>query len=582
MILTFEQVQAIVKNNPNKAVIAKGREMAKRLLLHTEGVGTDEAIKHSKYFANDDLYTEQKSGAISNKDTAARLLQQEEMIFSVKGGSTHFNLPDSEESEMNILISDVRDGFSLRKWVQDIALKAYRSDPMGIIFMEAEPLSIDENGQMNEPKAYPTYQSSEKIYDYQTTGRKLEYVCFQLSVAQCNAYGIQDESLKGMQGDKETYYFRIVDDRKDLIVVKKDGDVFLVSNITQKNPLPNNWGRVPGFVISDLVQFNNTKVFLSPLETVVELFDCFLDDRSVRNLQKKLHGFAKAVEPLLSCPTCIGTGFLSANPCPSCTPAGGDKGTGYKLKTKPSDVLKFPLSILEEGNFDFRKILGYATTDIATWEKQDASLSDLEELIEMTYWGTVRMKRPQPGKEGEPITATEVSSNDAPKEARLNKTADWAESTENAIADFIGQYWFEKQWKGSSIAYARDYILKTADDYKNIYIDLKTKGAPDSALDNAFRKWKQAEFQSNDVKGMIEIQKFMVEPFPHLAISQAKGIITDFNDYNCKLYFGEWANTIPDAMWINKKPDELRKMLKEYVNAKGIKEPEPEAVPSAK
>jgi hypothetical protein len=145
------------------------------------------------------------------------------------------------------------------------------------------------------------------------------------------------------------------------------------------------------------------------------------------------------------------------------------------------------------------------------------------------------------------------------------------------ISDFIGEYWFDS-YKQSSIAYGRDYILKTADEYKDIYQDLRTKGAPDSALDNAFRKWKQAEYMNNPMQLAIEIKKFMVEPFPHLKVAEAKGIITDFTDYNCKLYFGEWSNTITDAYWATAKVAVLIDQMKQYVAAKGLKEPKPEPV----
>jgi hypothetical protein len=572
MILTFEQIQNIVKTNPSKSIIDKGKATADKLMMHLHGMNVD--IKHSEYFASQEVYNEQKKCAISNKDLFSRLLQQEDMIFMARGGSSYFHLSEEQEVQMNEILSNVRYGMNLRKWIRNIALQAYRSDPAGIIFMEVETLQVDETGAMNDPQTYPTYKSIYSIFDYLTDGRTLQYVVFRLKAIEALAYGIQDEKLKGLKADADTDYYRIVDDIKDLIV-KRDGDnVILVTNISQKNPLPNNWNKVPGFIISDLFRFYNASEFVSPVDFVVELADCFLYDRSVRDLQKKYHGFSKAIEPLLQCPTCVGTGFVSASPCPSCTPMGADKGTGYKLKTKVSDVAKFPLEVLENSNFDWQKLFGYATPDIKGWEKQDQSLDDLEELMEMTYWGTIRMKRPQLGPD-QPITATESNSNDAPKEARLNMTADWAETTENMIADFIGQYWFESAWKKASISYGRDYILKNADDYKDVYEELRTKGAPDSALDNAFRKWKRAEYMNNPVKQTIELKKFDVEPFPHIGVVQAKAIVTDFNDYNAKLYFGEWSNTIPEAVWLNKTPQQLRELLKQYVLAKGIKEPAP-------
>lgn len=582
MILSFEQIQAIVTDNPNKSVIAKGQEMANKLMLHLHGMGMDAAIKRCDHFVSEELFKVQKDYAISNKDLFSRLLQQEDMVFSARGGSTHFHMADSEENQMNEMLDNVRYGMNLRKWVQNFALQAFRADPMGVIFMEVEPMIVNADGTMNEPKAYPTYKSIHCIYDYQNNGRQLEYICFKLKKAECIAYGITDEELKALSSTADTSYFRIVDDKKDVIVRKKDGHVSLVTNITQKNPIANPWNKTPGFVISNLIRFNNTSEFVSPLDFVIELADCFLNDRSVRDLQKKYHGFAKAIEPLLTCPTCMGEGYVAGSACPSCTVNGAPKGSGYKLKTKVSDVAKFPLEILESGSFDFRKIFGYISPDIDGWEKQDSSLEDLEEMMEMTYWGTVRMRRPQPGKsgsKGEAITATESNSNEAPKEARLNITADWAETTENMIADFIGKYWFEASWKRSSISYGRDYILKTADELMDIYQSLRSKGAPDFSMDEALEKYYRARYQNNPVMMVKYLKMLDVEPFPHMTALQAKNVVTDFTDFNCKLYFGEWSNTIPEAFWINKKPEDLRVLLKDYVTAKAIKEPAPAGVP---
>jgi len=578
MVLQFEQVQSIVLTNPNKHLIDYGIEQNKKLAMHVDGIGLKEAIEHVDFFASKELFHIQQKYAVSNKDMFGRLLEMENMVFTARGGSSYFGLrSDEEESEMRSLLSKVRFGISLRKWMQDFAIKAYRTDPMGIIFMEIEKQVVDANGQMKEPSAYPTYKSAQCIYDYLPNGRNLEYVVFRLTKQEAINFGVQDRGLDDLKASAQTEYFRVVDDKKDLIVLRKDGKVNLVSNISQPNPIENPWKRTPAFIISDLMLYTEPHKFTSPLHLVVELADCFLNDRSIRDLQKKYHGYAKAVEPLLQCPTCEGTGYVGANPCSSCATPGASKGSGYKLKTKVSDVAKFPLEILEQASFDFRKIFGYVTPDIESWNKQDSSLEDLEEIIEMTYWGTVRNKRRNNNaqKSGEEKTATEVDSNEQPKEARLNKTADWAESTENMVADFIGQYWFEPEPVKSNINYGRDYVLRTPDELMNNYVTLRTKGAPDFSLDEALEKYYKAKYQNNPALLQKYLKMLDVEPFPHISVSASKGLITDFNEFNCKLYFGEWANTIPEIDWIRKKPDALRKELSDYVKAKELTESKP-------
>lgn len=583
MKCTLDQITDIVKTNPNKSRVSKAQEMAKKLMLHVHGVGMESAIKHCEYFANKDLYEVQKQYAVSNKDMYGRLLQQEDMVFTAKGGSSYFNLAESQEKQMNGLLDDVRFGMNLRKWIRNFALQAYRSDPMGVLFMEVEELKVSASGEINNPKPYPTYKSSYSVFDYLPNGRKLEYICFQLEVHEALAFGIVDDELKNTDKSKKSNYYRFVDDEKDLIVKKKEDAVMIVAIDGKRNPIKNTWGKTPGFIASDLMMFNDPQCFLSPLSLTVELADCFLEDRSVRNLQKKFHGFGKAVEPLLLCGTCNGNGFMDGGPCKDCTVPGADKGTGFKMRTRPGDVARFPLDVFEHG-FDFNKIFGYVTPDIKGWEKQDMSLEDLEELIEMTYWGTVRMKRPKPGNTQpggmSEKTAAEVDSNDQPKEARLNMTADWAETTESMIANFIGEFWFKDSFKTSNISYGRDYIFKTPEEMWALYENMRTKGAPDFMLDLAFEKYLDALFQRNHVM-LAKYKKLLrVEPFPHIKVEQAKAVITEFSDYCAKLYFGEWYSTLPDMQIIQAKPEELRKLLKAYVLSKGLKEPDLEPKPS--
>lgn len=572
MTLKFEQIQAIIKNNPNKIAIEKGREMCKKLMLHLEGIGMEEAIIQCDHFASKDMHDVQKKYAISNVDLFARILQQEDMVFNARGGSSYFKLSETDEQAMNIILSDVGYGMNLRKWVKTFALQAYRCDPMGIIFMELEQMEINDAGEMAEPKAYPTYKSINRIFDYETEGRRLEYVVFKLNIGEALDFGIKDEAFKNLKADQETNYYRVVDDTKDLIVELKDGVVRMTTNIDQRNPLPNIWKRTPGFIVSDLIKYKDPDIFLSPVYNIVELADTYLQDRSIRDLQKKFHGFAKAVEPLLTCDKCDGSKFLNGTPCPSCTPPGGEP-TGYKLKTKISDVARFPLEILEKGNFDFAKIFGYVSPDIKGWEKQDASLEDLAELMEMTYWGTIRIKKPKAGSTNEAITATESISNDAPKEARLNSIADWAEMTEKMIADFIGAYWFRDKFKSASISYGRDWILKTPEQLMAAYQTMREKGAPDFSLDEALEKYYQSKYQNNPIQLQRYIKMMNVEPFPHMLMIDAKNLVVNFEDYLAKLYFGEWSDTIPDLDWLRLPPTELIIKLKDYVKAKEIKQP---------
>jgi hypothetical protein len=575
----ISEIKDIVLKNPNKKIIEEGKKAADKLRLHVHGVGMKNAIERCEHFEDADVFNIRQKYAVSNKDLFARLLQKEEMVFTARGGSMNFNLPEEKEKTMYSLLNNIRYNMALRKWVKTFALQAYRCDPASIILIEVEPLKVDTMGQMNNPRPYPTYKSIYAIYDYLPNGRKIEHVCFNLTIGEAKNFGVTDTDFNDKKPDEISNYYRFIDDSKDIIVKKTENNIIIATIGGAKNPIKNKWGITPGFVVSDIVKYDQPEIFQSPLQGVVELADSFLYDRSVRDLQKKYHGFAKAVEPLLTCSTCVGTGYLASNACPDCTPHGAEKGTGFKMKTKVSDVARFPLEIFQEGSgFDFKKVFGYVSPDVQGWEKQDNSLADIEMLITSTYWHTATdIKTTGPSASSGDVTATKTYFDQKPIIARLNATADWAESTENMIAYFIGKFWFESAFKQSSITYGRDYNLKTAAELLDEYMSMRSKGVPDFVLDKAMERYVRSLYENSPLQMAKALKMLDVEPFPHLSLSQSKAIIPDELDYQCKVYFGEWVNTIEDAKWINPQytAQVLKEELKAYVQAKNITQPEP-------
>jgi hypothetical protein len=427
MIVDFDALSLIIKNNPNKQLVANAQAKSKKLKLYVLGHDMTAALTQNSYFENEDVYAERNRNPTSNADLYARILAREEMVFTAKGGaSSYLGLNEKQTREFDAALDKIRFSMTIRKWVKEFALQAYRVDPMGVLFVE-----IDANGL-----SYPTYKSISCVFDYLPNGRKLEYVCFRLNINEARqlltAAGINYTTYPELANDaqlldKLTNFYRFVDDKTDRIVRNDGGNIQLVDSLNLK------FRSVPGIIASDIIDFMNNQNFLTPVNKTVELSITYLQDRSIRDLSKKFNGFAKSFEPLVTCGTCLGSGQLAGKACPQCsTNQNQTKGTGYKLRTKVADSIKVPLPAAGQvgGGIKMADYFGYSVPPIEIWDKQDTSLNDIESEMSDTYWGTTDKQSttgPTVGvKHALAETATKTLADLKPIYARLNKTADWA------------------------------------------------------------------------------------------------------------------------------------------------------------
>jgi hypothetical protein len=590
---SLQEIADIIKLRPNGDRIKAAQKLNKKLMRNVHGVGMKAAMKRLAYFENEDLFKCRSEYAMSNIDLFGRLLQEEERVFTTKGGSSYFHLPEQKEKEMHEILDNVCYGMSLHNWIATFGINAYRCDPMGLIFIEVEQqTNVTENEDIKTPRAYPVYKSIQTIHTYKNYGQKLEYVCFILSEDELINYGIeapQPQSVVPLQAQRNEQYYRFVDTQHDVIVKYGTGglngaancEIVKLANGLQ-NPIKGLWdNKVPAFIVSDIVKFPDPNSFDTPLNKVIELAETYLFDRSIKDLQKLYHGFAKAVEPLVDCNVCKGEGVLNGNTaCPVCTQPGQTRGTGFKLRNTVADSFKVPMSVFEKNNasgFDFKKIFGYVTPDIESAKMQTEGLAMIEALMHITYWTQNKTQitgfnGSQKDNKGQEETATKTLSDLQGQYARLNRTADWAEYATKAAANLIGEYWFETSWKGASIHLNRNYILETPDTILQTYSDMRKTGAPDSALDSQYLKYIDAKYEANQIYALVMRKKFEVEPFPHLTAEQVEASSIVINiDKVCKRYYGEWADTLKEGEWLKPDVATLRGMLLAYATEKESK-----------
>lgn len=577
---TEAQKRDIIFNNPNKALVDKAKDMRKLYSKHTHGVGYRESLHRDEYTEDIGCYGARKKGAISNRDLFKRLLNREDQVFTTAGGSAFYQLSKADEDKMNAVTDDVIYGLSLHKWVHTYALPAYRADPMGVIFMEAQEVISADGENFPVPKCYPTYKSSDDIFDYLPNGRKLEHICFVVTKEQLKAYGIienlpDNAVMQFATGSNNLGYFRFVDDETDTIY-KRENDQLTTVSMRQRNPIYHDFSSVPAFIISDLFQYDDPQCFGSPLQFVIEIADAFLQDRSVRDLHKKLHGFPKVVEPLVKCQTCKtangdSTGLKGGHACPDCTVAGQSIGSGFKQKTTPADVMRFPLEILKDAHgFDIKKIFAYITPDVEGLNMMNQGLVDQEELMQATYWGTKPIRvQGFNGKQDINETATKTLTDLQPIYARLNMTADWGESTIKMIADMMGRFLFGDSWKGANIALSRNYVLELPEDILLTYHDMLKASTPDATLDAQFKRYLMAVWKSNPDKLAVEIKLFDLQPFPHKLDTEIEAsTIIPMADKVASRYYGEWVNSLTEQEKQQKNKAQLLESFKAYTKDK--------------
>lgn len=537
MKLSKDNIRDILVNNPNKSLVEYGKEAASLLSAVVLGKEYTEHLKKLDYFEGSEIHTERLK-ATSNIDLFGRILQRESMVFSARGGSVLYNTTDKAvKDKIDQTISNIRIGMSLRSWVKEICNRAYETDPMGVVYMEKS-----KDGK----EVYPTYKSIGCVFDYLPKGRSLEYVVFNMSF---------DSIKKEYPNEIEGQYFRVVDDEKDYIVKLEAEQVRIIDT------LPHSFGKTPAFIVSDIVDFQDTKKFKSKLWQIVELGLKYMEDRSIRDLSKKYHGFPKAVMPMVTCGNCKGTGYIDGHKCETCN------GSGFTTIKKVSDRIDLPLNLLEENiGFDIRKILTYAVPDIKTWNKQDDSLNDMEVLMSDCFWGT-DYRRFTSGafmEESVEETATKTMINLQPVYARLERTAEWAEQTEKLIIDFIGKS-ISAKYQSSTVIYGRDYILESSNELLAQYQKAKSNGAPLYELNALFERYLLCKYQNNPTELALSLKLMQVEPLIHYTTLEAKTIGVSEQSLKEKIYFADWMNTLSNDYLFATKAEKLRDELKQYV-----------------
>lgn len=521
---SLEQILTYIKEPQNK-FIGKAVKMYTDLNLIVNGVGVDTYLEQIQGYENKSQHELRRKLAMSTKHIMSSTLRSMDKVFTSRGGSMSYNLPDSRKPQMKAIVESVDNGIGIRNWGRLSWKNKFITDPNGIILWE-----------VGEEEIYPTYKSIKSIHDYIITGMQPEYIIFK-------PYQVDDD-------DGE--YYRVIDDALDRLVVVNGDDIREVEDETY----PNYIGFVPAFTCSDIPD-PNSDLKISPIDSVVELVKEYLRDMSIHTIYKFLHGYPVFWRYVHDCPKCDGLGKIDGNECPYCD------GTGKKLSKDVSDVLG--LAVPESGEPSLAPPAGYIQPDNVTWEQQRNELDWLYASIYYAIWGSFSLDKLTDK------TATEIMADTQPIIDRLNEFTDTADMVIRKSIEIIGTFHFEG-WGGASVSLGRRFQIESPGALLKEYTGGVKNGLSDEALNYMLIQYYHAEFEGQPLMLARMLKLMQVEPFIHIPIEKLKDMNVPEQDYKAKLYYAEWSAGLGNEKVLFVEPSALREQLYIYVSQKELKD----------
>lgn len=552
MIATADQIRDIILNNPNRDYIAKNVTYHKDMRTHLYGEHVEGKIEKIDGMEDQALRDLRAKYVRTNKDLFSRLGRNMDKIFSARGGSTYYNLTEQLDKRAMSIALNIRDGYSVKKWIECYWLVHAKDDPAGLIFIE-----IGDGNEYPVGQAYPTYKAITDIYDYPPPkGAALDYVVF----------NIPDKKKKNFGVDQDGKLFRFVDDANDYLVLKNNDSITILSGLT----IPNYFQKVPAMLNSDVVSGADECFRLSLFDEVIELANNYLLTGSIKVTHQFMHGFPKYWEYADDCRKCNGTGLFEANECPTC------KGSGKSAMVKVSDIKLLTPPAGKDDPVIAPNVAGYVEPSRIYYEISTNELAVLEDAMNFTLWGVIDKKRATtPAGDstgGTTKTATEILDDHQPMVSRLSSISESAEKRHKFIVDLCVTLMLKqpnyRTNGGASINYGRRYLIMNEDEIWAKYSDARAKGAPITVLNDLLRDFIETKYSGDRISKEVNVKLISVEPFVHMDITVAKNLIESDVDYLAKLYFWEWVNGIKLTQILTSDVAGLKESLRIFAEGK--------------
>ena len=514
MILSNEDVIDIVKTYANQAIpgwIANMRDYNKELAALVNGTEFNTLLYRIEHKEDDKQLQARKRYSHSIRDLFERTLRPLDNVYTATGGSKTYNIDTDKQEKLIKVVSKMRDGKPLEKWLQRNWMPLYHTDPAGVIFYE-----------YTKEKFYPTYKNISSIRCYKSDGQQLEWILFE---------GKQEE-------DNKTIKWRVVDDENDYIVIQDNESFTIPADSTFKHPFK----KTPGLIISDIIVIGSEER-RSPIHAVLELAKESLRDESHKSMFKFLLWDPIFARYAQKCPKCngVGTAGSGADVCDMCN------GSRLYIKKDITDTIILGLPDDKDSPVVLpENIAKFIIPPIEIMGEFNKEIDRLEDRIYTTIWGTINYSKIYQNQRAVDKTATEIVYDTAPQIARLNDYADVAEFVEQYLTDLAANFVYgdvkntnEDDEAICHILYGRNYIIEPVNVLLERYETSRTNGSNTAILDKELEEWMFAKYKNDTVTLEDELKRVKIEPFIHFTAEQVNTLFS-VEEGQKKMLFTEW------------------------------------------
>jgi ssDNA-binding Zn-finger/Zn-ribbon topoisomerase 1 len=515
-------VTDILETGKGTSRMQEAVEYSEQVMIHTKGgKALEKYLAQINSYENKAQYDLRKKFAISNKFITSKLLRPCDNIWNAKGGSTKLEMKGENSTKgMNLILKEAHN------YIRNTWFDAFINDPNGVTIIEYEA----EDEEMNFK-----YLPSERIEAIEIAKEKvIEILIFIETIEEGE--------------NKIKKYLHITKDMQAEYFVKDENTVI------RGDATKNETGIVP-VVLNSTVKTIEKDIYISMIDTEIELLNSFVRKNSVKEIFEFLHGFPKFWQYVEPCDVCGGAkriqyeqrdGSTGYQTCPKCN------GIGHFGKTDVADVLN--IAMPESGDETIaNQPMGFEIPPVETWQEMRSELDWLWNIIFDSQWGTTVQKQTNETATGRFIDVQPV----------INKLDSYAEQLQrvfNEIGIIAGKTAYPNTFEQFSIAIGRNFIIDTPSAALTRYKEAKEKGLNTNILNHLLKQYFLSEFANNDRGYQIAIKLMNVEPFPHHTIDEVMQFARD-EDKAAKVYYEAWLSETENSEILEKTAEQLRKEL---------------------